>query len=380
LSHLVKRARALRATGESFVLATLVRARGSSYRRPGARMLIAPGGEVTGCVSGRCLEGDAVRKAWWRTGGGRATLVTYDSSSEEGDDIRWQFGCDGVVDVLFERAGGGRDPLEPVARCLDARAPGALVTVFRSQRSEWPVGARIALAPDGSVEWGSVERDAPGGEVGDRLLAAAWWALGRRAVFVEESADVDALVEVIVPPPSLFVFGSGRDVLPVVAAGKALGWNVVVADRRSRLGARERFAAADRLVPLGDDLDERLSRESEACDRALAVVMSHDFDHDRAVLRALLRTRAAYIGVLGPRRRTERLLAGLTAPGGAELHRVRAPAGLAIGAETPEEIALSIVAEAQSVLTGSSAAPLRECGAIHPTDPLQPAPRRAVSR
>jgi xanthine dehydrogenase accessory factor len=180
--------------------------------------------------------------------------------------------------------------------------------------------------------------------------------------------EIEALVELIEPPPHLFVFGSGHDASPLIGIAQQLGWNSSVWDAQPRVSTRERLRTADHY--LTDSLADALLRLN-VCARPVAVIMGHHLDQDRAALRAVIESRALYIGVLGPRRRTEQMLADCQA-GGLALDpalraRIHAPVGLQLGAETPAEIALAIVAEAQAVLTQSDARALRaDPGAIHP--------------
>jgi xanthine/CO dehydrogenase XdhC/CoxF family maturation factor len=166
---------------------------------------------------------------------------------------------------------------------------------------------------------------------------------------------VAALAEWLRPPPHLFLFGAGPDVVPVVALARGLGWTVSVWDPRARPQSRMRFAAAGH-VHTRALVGVRVPIDASHC--PLAVVMSHDREVDRRALEMLIASRARYIGVLGPRRRTDRLLAELARTGvdmAAAAPRLHAPVGLAIGAETPDEIALSIVAQAQAVAAGARA-------------------------
>jgi xanthine/CO dehydrogenase XdhC/CoxF family maturation factor len=187
---------------------------------------------------------------------------------------------------------------------------------------------------------------------------------GARAVTIG-AACIDVLVECVVPPPRLFVFGGGQDVLPLVALASGVGWEVLVCIPHASPSARGRFAAADVVrIAEADGLDA-LRAHVDASARAACVVMGHDFDRDREVLAMLLSSSAAYIGVLGPRARTERMLAGLVERDDPAA-RVHAPVGLALGAEGPQEIALAIVAEVQSVFARTTGTSLREeHGPIH---------------
>jgi xanthine/CO dehydrogenase XdhC/CoxF family maturation factor len=364
LRSVVVAARELRRRAEPFALATLVRVHGSSYRQPGARMLMTRDRWVAGSISGGCLERDLLRKAWWRTEAGGPALVTYDSSSDE-DEVGWGLGlgCNGVCEILLERVTDARGPLAFVERWMEGESRGALVTVFRSRVARIPVGARLGLSSEKMTTAGHLPGDAV-----DRMRHVASSILAGRAPPPVEGDDVELLAELLVPPPHLLLFGSAHDAVPVVAMAKAVGWNVTVRAPSGRLSAREHSLAADRWVvgPAEDAL-----ADIDACHRPLVVIMSHDYRFDRDALGAALRSRARYIGVLGPRRRTDRMLAELGScrdttgewPGPPRLH---APVGLALGAETPAEIALSIVAEAQAVLAGADAAPLAgRPGPIH---------------
>jgi xanthine/CO dehydrogenase XdhC/CoxF family maturation factor/CTP:molybdopterin cytidylyltransferase MocA len=318
LAAIVREATRLR--GTPYLLATVVRVRGSSYRRPGARMLVAEDRWVAGCVSGGCLEGDVLARGLHRTRSG-PVVVTYDSTSD--DEIAWRLGCNGVVDVLLERS---PDSLLAFASgCIEREELGVVVTSIH------PPGARGML-------------DSRGFQGEERLRALAEKALAggsQRAFGVD-----DALVEVIGPPPHLFVVGSGHDAVPLVAQAKALGWTV--ADTHARFATHSRFAAADRVL-VGGPAALREAVDARAC--PLAVVMTHDFDRDTAFAHALLDSKARYIGVLGPAARTRRM--NLSDP------RLHAPVGLDLGAETPEQIALSVVSEIQATLANASAQPLR---------------------
>ena len=364
IKAIVGAAEELRAKNRPMLIATVVRVRGSAYRRPGARMILSEEGWMAGSVSGGCLEGDVIKKGWWRTREGGAALVTYDARAEEGER-GWSvgLGCDGVVDVLLERVDGAArtDPLRFVARCRAAQERGAMATVFHADEGVAPVGARACMRVDGTVRASEMSR----------ALEARLTRECRAALMLGSSAvvtchlpegSVEALVEVVVPPPRLFVFGAGFDAVPLVTMASGLGWDVIVHEPHARFVTRERFRAADQIVAGEVDGVRALV---DASDRAMCVVMGHDVGKDRAALAMLLASRARSIGVLGPRRRTERILAEI--PGArADDARVHGPIGLEIGAETPQEIALAVVAEIQTELARAPAVSLRErSGPIH---------------
>ncbi|HXI54441.1 MAG TPA: XdhC family protein [Polyangia bacterium] len=390
-------ARRLRAQKETFLLATVVAVQGSSYRRPGARMLIAGDRRVAGSVSGGCLERELIQRGEWHTRDGRPALLTFDSSgdgdgnSDDADrlvDIRARTGCGGVVEILLERVvpDAEPDPLAAVEAAVATETEVDLLTIFRSTRPELPVGTRRVLPalPDTNPRLVSptaiptltptaVLTPAPVAALIDRARRELSDGGRPFATVALPDGSVVALAERLRPPPHLFVFGAGPDAVPVVELALTLGWQVAVWDARSRAETRRRFAASAH-VHVGPTAGA-LGR-IDACARPMTVVMSHNYEHDRQALAMLLRSRALYIGVLGPRRRTDRLLADLSQSDAALAQavadardntgsRLHAPVGLHLGAETPQEIALSVVAEAQAVLAGASAISLRELSGAH---------------
>ena len=339
--------RTLRAAAEPFVVATVVRVRGSAYRRPGARLVIAPSGRFVGSISGGCLERDLVTRGFFRTEQA-AVVVTYDSSSDEGVREGFGLGCDGTVEVLLERGAAIPDPTDPFLcfeRSLATERTSVLATVFRSARPEIVVGARLLLHDSG-------ERAVSGfgvvPEIVNELVQSASQAGARTSVAEHDGLHV--LIEPARPPPHLFVFGTGHDAVPLVHLARAAGLRATVCDHEDRLSTRERFGQDARILA---GTTEAAVSALDATHRAAAVVLGHHFDRDAVALGALWRSRARYIGVLGPRVRTLRLLAACGLDPGA-LDRLHAPIGLRLGGESPEEVALAIVAEVQQVLAGAT--------------------------
>jgi xanthine dehydrogenase accessory factor len=358
LKEIVKRAGAMGASGEPGLLATLMSVRGSSYRRPGARLLIGCQGVAAGAVSGGCLERDLARRGWWETAGGGPALVTYDATDDL-DDLGNQIGlgCNGAVDILIERldSGGATGALTFIAHCFANETDGILLTVFRSADPEIAVGAWAGITA-GDQATGTTNVPELMAVAKDLLEAG----VGQPATRTIRAGSVEVLAEPIRAPPRLFVMGSGYDAAPLVALAGTLGWTVTVWDPSARFETRARFAAADHRHT-GSAATLRSSVDRSA--RPVAMVMSHDLDRDREALAMLLGSQARYVGVLGPRRRTQRLLGDL---GPMNVDRLYAPAGLAIGAESAAEIALSIVSEIETVLNGETVEHLRDrAGAIH---------------
>jgi xanthine/CO dehydrogenase XdhC/CoxF family maturation factor len=353
LREIVSAFDALAARGETGVLATVVHVEGSTYRRAGARALLLPGDELVGLVSGGCLEGDLLERARALRAGGAAIRVSYDHRGQ--DDLLWGLGlgCAGRVDVLLQAV--SREAPGPLPRLRDALASGEpqpLATVVgREGEGAPPLASLVAL--------GAAERN--------ELLARG----GARTRWRErEGHRVELLEELVEPPVTLLVAGAGPDAAPVVRLARELGFDVTVVDARPGLARSERFPGARVLACAPEEAAGRLALGP----RSAALVMTHHYLHDRAFLAWLLGTPVRYVGVLGPRQRSEDLLRDLREQGAAlapeALERVHGPAGLDLGADAPEAIALALLAEIQAVLAGRRGGPLRERkGPIHDPAP-----------
>ncbi len=358
LSRLCETARGFRVAGEPLFLATIVRVAGSSYRRPGARLLFTTGRVLAGSVSGGCLEADLVRTGPWAVRAG-PVLRSYDARDDDGG-LAARTGCGGAIELLIEADSplSAADPLPFIAGCLEREERGCVVTVFQSARPELKPGDRLLVDAAG-VPRATTFRDL---SIQRTLLLAAKEALSDGTSRGYRSRDAfEALIEVVEPPPHLFVFGGGPDALPIAELARAIGWNVSVWERHQRPSVQDRFFGRAQ-VAAGSTSDAIRALNARAT--PLSVIMSHDYEKDRERLRLLLGSRARYIGVLGPARRTRRMLGELMRAGEAfseqQLSRVHGPAGLHLGGETPAEVALSIISEAQAVLRGTSGAFLRD--------------------
>ena len=367
-----------RAMGERCALATVVSVEGSSYRRPGARMLVCEGGASTGTISAGCLEADVVEHAKRVIAQGKPVLVEYDTASTS-EETAWGLGhgCNGIVRVRVEALAPGSLYVEALRRSCAAHPDGEPVTVAtvyqhtpqEAAAAGIEAGARLFIDGDGSVGREKLSDEAAAlleSEVRALLLGGGASAAH---IFELDGGDVKVFVETLLPPVQLVVFGAGHDALPVVELARGLGWQTEVVDPQARPATRSRFAAADRVtLARPEDVAAQVSITA----RTLALLMSHNYSHDLMLLRLLLASPARYIGVMGPRKRTERMLCQLAAGEGlfqseeADMARLHAPAGLDIGANAPAEIAVSIVADMRAVLDGRRGRMLRERrGSIH---------------
>lgn len=360
-----------RAAGDPAVLATVVATRGSTYRKPGAHMVLAASGAVSGSVSGGCLEGDLLEIARQEVlPTGRERLVLYDTSAAE--ELVWglNMGCNGVVEVLLTPAQAYDQLLAGLTAELDAGRSCALATVLEA-------GRRCLVRADGELVDSLGDLDALVRQdalrlMGRRACAALTYGAqggGRTSAPGEqpEEGAVRVFIETVQPPPKLFLFGAGHDAIPLVEAAARVGWAVTVVDHRPAFLTKERFPRAERLVRAHADQAAEVSGVS-ADD--FCVVMTHNYGNDQVLLRALCELCPRHIGMLGPRARTESLLKDLRTEGylppEEALAVLASPLGLDIGGEGPEEIAISAVAELQAVRHGRQAGRLRERqGPIH---------------
>lgn len=371
LPAILERWRQARA-GERLALATVVKARGSVYRRPGARMLITAQGSTVGAISGGCLESDVCEHALRVLASGKPVVIHYETGSEGEILYGVGLGCGGSIDVLIEpvKAGDAHSPLAFLSTCLVRRQAGVIATIVKSGDADrFLLGARLMLSQEGSLigDW-------EGGELLQPVMAAMDQVLRLRRSEVRDLAVAEGRVEIcfeFVPPPvSLVIFGAGHDAQPLASFAKQLGWHVTILDHRPAYATSERFPAADTVVCADPGaLPETIRLDTET----IVMIMNHHYLQDREWLQTLLPQPVRYLGVLGPRARTERLLGELQAEGRLleETWRARLyyPAGIDIGAETPEEIALSILAEMRAVIAGRSGGRLRDySGPIHAPD------------
>ena len=332
--------RGVRAAGARAALATVVRVRGSAYRREGARILVREDGSYECLLSGGCLEPAVAHAAAQVIATGRRSVKEYDLE----EDSVWSLGvgCSGSVDILIERLED--DAISQAwLDVLDKAQPAVLVKPLDASH------ARLLVREDEMVGTlgGGPTLDGEVATRARRRLQAVFPQSGP-----ERIGDADLFFEVSSHPPDLVVFGAGSDVEPLARLGWDLGFSVTIVDARAAFLTPERFPHATLICAHFTQLAERVRLN----DRSYAVIMNHHLERDRECLRFALVSRSPYIGVLGPRSRYAKLLGGLRAggylPETAVLDRVRNPIGLALGAETPEEIALSILGEMLALQRG----------------------------
>jgi xanthine dehydrogenase accessory factor len=377
-----------RARDEQAALATIVSVVGSAYRRSGARMLITEGGRTVSTISGGCLERDVIERAAEVMDSGEARIIEYDTRGNE--DIVWGLGlgCNGVVRILLEslhEESDGARTLKFIADCLRARHTGVIATIIGAAETSFKSGDKASRQRTGARLLFVDEQNTTNQNIASQLLigdetevefiaclredAGAVLNSGRSSVRAYETGagQIEIFFDLIEPPRSLFVFGAEQDALPVVRLARSLGWHLTVVDTRARSRTSERFYEANEVVLCR--AEEAASSISLAQDAA-AIVMTHNYLDDIELLRCLLPSQVGYVGILGPKQRTAKLLEELSAEGvrltNAQLTRLHSPIGMDIGAETPEEIALSIIAEVKTAFANRSGGFLRDRNApIH---------------
>jgi len=352
--------------GKQTALATVVHLDGSSYRRPGARMLITDEGQLTGAISGGCLEGDALRKALLVMSQQRSMLVTYDTMDEDDAKFGIGLGCNGIIQVLIEPINPGEpdNPIQLLRIVAEKREKAVVVTLFSLEnKKDTQPGTRLLLKENYQQE-----RNTPLKEI---LVKDGMNTLREgRSVFrtyQTESQSLTAFIELVEPAVSLIAIGAGNDVVPLIAMAEILGWETTVIDGRPAYAKKERFVPSCQVLL---SKPENVISQIEIDNRTVFVLMTHNYNYDMAMLQQLLIKNVIYVGMLGPKKKLDRILGELRDQGASfteeQLASVHSPVGLDIGAETSEEIALSILSEIKAVLSGKQGLSLHSnTGSIH---------------
>jgi xanthine/CO dehydrogenase XdhC/CoxF family maturation factor len=369
LTDVLQAIESLSARGERLALATVVAVRGSTYRRPGARLLVPEEGAPIGNISGGCLENDVADVARIVMAEDHARVVSFDLTADDDAVWGWGLGCNGAIELFVEPADKAAEVAGALRMALEEERPICMVTVLEPGDLDGvEQGNRLLVKPDGTTQGslGHVSVDRAAAEAGTELLAA------ERSEIRELAEGVRAFVEVLEPPLRLVICGAGHDAAPLVAAAANLGWSPVVVDDRPAFLTNERFPQAADLVAL--ERPDEVVKKAPLDERTFVVVMTHNFLRDKDYLRELLRSTVRSISMLGPGARTQRLLHELRDEGleigEAEEACLRTPAGLDLGAEGPEEIAAAIVAEIVALKRGRGGGFLRDRpGPIHERQP-----------
>ncbi len=351
-------------------VATVVKVRGSSYRSPGARMLITDDGKWVGSISGGCLEGDALRKARQVILDKKPLTVTYDTREESNQNIGIGLGCNGVIDVLIEPVDHGdhNNPIKLFQALISSRETVALATIFSNLVC---TGEKLLINQEKQILIPLANSKINEMVLPDLINVFVTKRSEAKKYNFEES-ELEVFIELIQPSISLMIFGGGFDARPVSQLAKSLGWEVMVTDECVAHIAPIFFPTADQLSLCHRDF---IDRDFNITGYSACVLMSHNYEYDRDVLKKLIASPSPYIGILGPRKRFDKMVTEFTQQGinlsNDDLHRIHSPIGLDIGAETPDEIAISIVSEIQGKFANRSGGFLKYRNApIHQRDSI----------
>jgi xanthine dehydrogenase accessory factor len=344
---------------KKMALVTVVKVEGSSYRRPGARMLVTEDGQITGAISGGCLEGDALRKAQLAMHQQQNKLEIYDTTDDEDERLGVQLGCNGIVYILFEpiKNENENNPVNLLKMVAAKREDAVLVTIFNENKFAEQKGTCCFINDEEVLFFFDDVNIKTDGKI----------ILQQKISLVKEHEGCSVLYQFVPPSIQIIIVGAGNDAQPLADMAFLLGWSFVVVDGRPAYANRQRFSKANNVcvVKASDFLDVVSIDEQTA-----VVLMTHNYNYDIGVLEQLIRTNCNYIGLLGPKKKLDKMLFELAEKGSRfedqRIHKIYGPVGLDIGAETSEEIALAIVAEIKAVFSKRNGASLKERGSeIH---------------
>ena len=364
ISEILKAYSEAKTAGKKTALATVVKVEGSSYRQAGARMLVTEDGELTGAISGGCLEGDALRKALLSIHQKQNKLITYNTNNEDDIEVGLQLGCNGIVHILFEYINEElpKNPIQLLQQLELERKEAVIVTVFSLKRNAVQPGTVLFYRKENQILSHNDEVL--------NLISDVNEVLKTKTSIVKKlqtENENEALIEYINPPISLVIAGAGNDVQPLVKTASILGWKITVGDGRATHAIEKRFPRANKVNAVKpEEFLENITIDNQT----YFVLMTHNYKYDLAVLKLLLKTDCQYIGILGPKTKLNRMLDDLQNEGmnvsEEQLERIYSPVGLDIGAETSEEIALSIVSEIKAFSAGKTGTSLKyKAGKIH---------------
>lgn len=343
--------------GLKTALATVVRVEGSSYRQPGARMLVTETGQLTGAISGGCLEGDALRRALLAIEQQQNKLVTYDTSNEDDIEFGVQLGCNGIVHILFEPINDSEpnNPLFLLEQLASKRENAVVTVLFSLDRTKKQPGTCM-LYRDTDQFTNGISID----PFKEHILQALAVGASVSTQIELDGNGVEALIEFVPPPVRLVIAGAGNDTMPLVELASLLGWEQIVVDGRKTHATTKRFPNAKEVwVIKAAELTKTITPDNYT----VYALMTHNYNYDLEVLKNLLLIDPVYVGILGPKKKFERMMDDLAGDNITitedQLQFIHTPVGLDIGAETSEEIAVSIIAEIKAVLSGRKGTSLK---------------------
>jgi xanthine/CO dehydrogenase XdhC/CoxF family maturation factor len=316
-------------------------------------MLVTEDGEITGAISGGCLEGDALRKAQFAMFEQRNKIEIYDTTDEDDSRLGIQLGCNGIVYILFEpiRNDDSNNPINFLKKVAEQRKDAVLVTLFSKRRSAQQTGTCCFVNGE-EIFYADDETK--------KFMEESKAVLQQKNSVIKDVEDASVLYQFIPPSIQLIIVGAGNDAQPLVEMASLLGWHVLVADGRPAYITQQRFPKGKISLTNPEDILSAIRIDEQTA----IILMTHNYNYDMDALKQLINTDCKYIGVLGPKKKLNRMIDELKDKGtvidDAKMKHIYGPVGLDIGAETSEEIALSITAEIQAVFSKRQASSLKE--------------------
>ncbi|MFK8068064.1 MAG: XdhC family protein [Gammaproteobacteria bacterium] len=334
----------IKATPGNYVLATIIETMGSTYQKAGARMLISESGEFIGLLGGGCFESDLHEHAKAVLNSGKPNVVFYDMRSPE--DAIWGLGlgCNGAVRVLLQplKAESLYSPFDQFEGEVEENGSGVLITICRSDHVDYSPGYSSFLKNNNTLVASLPSHN--------QFIKKAQQVIEQnKPALIEHDIDdkkISVFYDLLKPPFKLLIIGAGPDALPMTRFAKLLGWHITVVDHRAGFVNESRFPDVDVLLNLiPADLNQGLGLDQFDA----MILMTHNMDYDERYFKQIVDCNIPYIGLLGPAKRRDRLLDSLDEKAVQIESQVYGPTGLDIAAQTPEEIALSVIAEIQAV-------------------------------
>lgn len=370
LERIVKTYQDIDFTERKAALATVVRVQGSAYRRAGARMIMTDDGTWTGAISGGCLEGDALRRARKIIINGKPEVVRYDTMEDQSaSSLGVGLGCNGIIDVLIEPV-TDQDHLHHIHLLRSflnkprvAQEIEVIATVFASESPLVKVGERLSQDSQRHIT-NYIENQELSGKILTLIPQIKREGKSQsHEFFLADQSKIEVFIETLKPAIHLTLFGAGYDSIPLVKIAHELGWYISLADDRPVHLQSGRFPDANETVEVPRN---QISQNLKFGEYSAAVLISHSYKFDLEVLKELLKTSIPYIGILGPKKRFDKMFQEIGGISETDLARIHSPIGLDIGAETPEEIALAILSEIQASFTKREGGFLKaRTGTIH---------------
>ena len=351
--------------GQTAALATVINVEGSSYRRTGARMLMFENGTWKGGISGGCLEKDVLKNAKLVMLESKARIIRYNTNEDSPDNIGIGLGCNGIIDILISpiTAQPERNPLEVLKTCTENRHSNLLITVIKNNSSiKWKAGEMFRIEDIQSfIQKSGSFRKKFEDDIKDVL------AKGRTRIIdyqLPNAGSFSLLLEFLQPNVHLIIIGNNYDIYPITDLAKVLGWEISLVANPVKLD--KSIFKTVKILPSQNGQAPKIETDKYTA----VILMSHDYGTDLRNLKFFLHSEAGYIGILGPKKRGNKLFNDLKKENisatDEQFNRIFTPTGLDIGANTPEDIALSILSEIRAFFARREGGYLRNrLGTIH---------------